>query len=961
MSQKNNSYKYYIQYSGLFITLFLIIYSVFFFEGKSFVYALYGDGHVCFNSLVYYGQWLRTIIRTGEIPSFDLHVGYGSDLFLTLSWETLGDPLNLLSVFFDADHMEHLYDFLAVLRIYLAGITFSVFARYHFQNAKGEKKSDLSILAGSFIYVFSGFVLFAGVRDVYFMTPVIFFPLMCCGIDRIFREKKPVILIAATALAAISNYYYFYMLTIFTVLYALLEFIAGRDSGQTVEERNGRKNGTVQRKDQRWNGLRTEIWSFFQSFLRCAGAYLIGCMIACVQLIPIAIYLTESSRSQQQYYVPLLYSLEFYAKAFSGYISSASNTAWTHLGFAPIMLPAVIILFLRRRRDYRLYRIAFCALAVFLCIPRIGSILNGFTYPVNRWIWAFFMLNACIFILVEDDLFHLHRREMLFMALGCFLYGMVCLSVPQLCTRQEKWMILILGCSVAAILFVNERKRIFSSGRRLALLGRERVETDHTITNGKGPGLKPSRELSVGLVLVIIGVTANGLFRFAPWGSNYAAGFVDAGEAWDLINDDLATDLVTEQGDLSAVRVDALGDTLPMCNTGMNHGINGTDFYFSLANGYITQFMDDLGVNVEMEHRYAGLDGRTILERLFGVRYCVANGNNTAYVPYGYIKETAEEENTTGEGQATCYTASDFLPLGFGYDTIIHESDFEAMDAVKKQEAILQGAVVSDEDYTNLADAFPEANPAYDDQETSCEIADRTDGIELNDNEIIVSEENAQITLKVQAMGNAETYLVFEKPEYDLGSPEEQGLSLIDFTVDGSTKQMKLYSVTHPYNNGREEYIINLGYNDSDTEFAVTVTFHNTGIYRASDVRAECQPMALVDEQMEERKKAVLQDIMLGTDTVTGTVDAGKGTFLCVTIPYSSGWTAYIDGNKTEIFRTQDMFLGMEIPEGNHTIRLEYRTPGQQAGMAISVIGLLILAGIIVFQQRKIRHGHAGN
>ena len=48
----------------------------------------------------------------------------------------------------------------------------------------------------------------------------------------------------------------------------------------------------------------------------------------------------------------------------------------------------------------------------------------------------------------------------------------------------------------------------------------------------------------------------------------------------------------------------------PMCNTGMNHGINGTDFYFSLANGSVTQFMDDLGVNVEMEHRWhAGLDG----------------------------------------------------------------------------------------------------------------------------------------------------------------------------------------------------------------------------------------------------------------------------------------------------------------------------------------------------------------
>ena len=42
------------------------------------------------------------------------------------------------------------------------------------------------------------------------MTPVIFFPLMASGIDRILQERKPVMLIVTTALAAIST------ITIFT-------------------------------------------------------------------------------------------------------------------------------------------------------------------------------------------------------------------------------------------------------------------------------------------------------------------------------------------------------------------------------------------------------------------------------------------------------------------------------------------------------------------------------------------------------------------------------------------------------------------------------------------------------------------------------------------------------------------------------------------------------------------------
>lgn len=952
MNKKSNRIKYYLQYSGLFLILFLLIYSVFFIEGKSFVYSLYGDGHICFNSLVYYGEWLRTILRTGHIPSFDLTVGYGSDLFLTLSWETLGDPLNLLAVFFDADHMEYLYDFLAVFRIYLAGIAFSIFARCHYCKSRGEGKSNLTILAGSLIYVFSGFVLFAGVRDVYFMTPVIFFPLMASGIDRILQERKPVMLIVATALAAISNYYYFYMLTVFTVLYALLAYAAEQELLRCRGKRNGRETETAQDGTEGRSNLRKNSRRFLQAFLSCAGAYLIGTLIACVQLVPIAIYLMESSRSQQQYYVPLLYSLEFYARAFSGYISSASNTAWTHLGFAPIMLPAVAVLFLNRKKTYRPYRIAFAACVLFLCIPRIGSILNGMTYPVNRWIWAFSMLNACVFILVEDDLFHLNRRGLIFVLAACSLYSAVCLSVPQLRTRQEKWMILILLLTAAVILLVNTRGKRAPSPARSDLSAGSGREINRENPAGKKAAAYLTGYQCVGLVLVIIGVTANGLFRFAPFGSNYAAGFVDAGQAWPLVNDSLATDLVQDREDLAAVRVDAIGDTLPMCNTGMNHGINGTDFYFSLANGSVTQFMDDLGVNVEMEHRYAGLDGRTILERLFGVEYVVTNENNAAFVPYGYQEETAGEE-TSGDGKDTCYTDSDTLPLGYGYDSIIRESDFAELDAVKKQEAILQSAVVSDEDYETLSGSLQEGDPVYNDQETSFAVVSTADGIAIHDSEITVSEENAQITLRVQAVQDAETYLVLASPEYDLGSPEEQGMALIDFSVDDSTKQMKLYSVTHPYNHGRKEYIINLGYNDSDTVRTVTVTFHNTGIYRASSIRAVCQPMTLVGDQTAARRETVLQDISLGDDSITGTVDAKKDTLLCISVPYSSGWTATIDGKKAEVVRTQDMFLGVAVPAGEHEIRLLYETPGQKEGMALSISGLLLLAGIFVCQHRR--------
>ncbi len=174
--EKKNNLKYYLAYSVLFLLLSGVIYSVFIRNNKSFVYALYGDGHICFNSLVYYGRWLREIVLTlinehrFVIPMWDMSVGYGADIIATFNWMTLGDPLNLLAVFFSADQTEYLYGFLAIFRLYLAGLTFSMYGLY-------QKNEKLPVLGGSFIYAFCGFALFAGVRDVYFMSPMVYLPL----------------------------------------------------------------------------------------------------------------------------------------------------------------------------------------------------------------------------------------------------------------------------------------------------------------------------------------------------------------------------------------------------------------------------------------------------------------------------------------------------------------------------------------------------------------------------------------------------------------------------------------------------------------------------------------------------------------------------------------------------------------------------------------------------------------
>lgn len=57
-------------------------------------------------------------------------MGYGADILTTLHYYTIGDPLNLLSALVLPQYTEYLYNFLILLRMYLAGAAFSAYCLY---------------------------------------------------------------------------------------------------------------------------------------------------------------------------------------------------------------------------------------------------------------------------------------------------------------------------------------------------------------------------------------------------------------------------------------------------------------------------------------------------------------------------------------------------------------------------------------------------------------------------------------------------------------------------------------------------------------------------------------------------------------------------------------------------------------------------------------------------------------
>lgn len=93
---------------------------------------------------------------------------------------------------------------------------------------------------------------------------------------------------------------------------------------------------------------------------------------------------------------------------------------------------------------------------------------------------------------------------------------------------------------------------------------------------------------------------------------------------------------------------------------------------------------------------------------------------------------------------------------------------------------------------------------------------------------------------------------------------------------------------------------------------------------------------------------------------LTGTVETDTDSLLYLAMPYRKGWTAYVDGEETEIVPLLSAMTGVPLKAGKHTVRLKYTQPGLFAGIVISVMSLLIYLWLVIRQQirrrkRKIR------
>jgi uncharacterized membrane protein YfhO len=115
---------------------------------------------------------------------------------------------------------------------------------------------------------------------------------------------------------------------------------------------------------------------------------------------------------------------------------------------------------------------------------------------------------------------------------------------------------------------------------------------------------------------------------------------------------------------------------------------------------------------------------------------------------------------------------------------------------------------------------------------------------------------------------------------------------------------------------------------------------------------AKINPNATLDSLTHERRKYCATSFVGDTRGCKLTTNFDEERVMFLSVVADPGFTATIDGVKTQIYTANLGLSAIVVPKGKHYIDFDYETPGLKLGCIISLCALLILL-IIAYAERK--------
>ncbi len=725
--------------------------------------------------------------------------------------------------------------------------------------------------------------VYVGLLQTIFLSAMYLFPLVMLGTCMLWEERRWGLYVFSLFLTFMTYFYFAYMVCIFVFGYCIIRLFTDDSFTKTAKE------------------VFTRIFDFVISSVLALGT-------SCVFILPAIIQLAGAGRLGTEYFIPFLYDKTRYINYFVRFFNSQWAGPDSYVGICAIAAPCLIALFMRKGN--MTLKISLIVLMLGLIFPRFGWMMNGFGYVTNRWSFAYSFCLAYVVVVMMPQLRTIFANiKIIPILLGC---NYILIVVGLLENRSFETLVILCMVFAACLLAA------FSSA------------------------ISEKIFWSAAIIITVISLSLTGMFflrlKYGSWLGHELA----CGEAFSLIENSSALNILSDEQRRQNVRYDKEGVGY-VKNASWYHGIGGMDFYVSIYNNNVDSFHNDIVLLTDpWAYGYEGLNKRSELESLFGVEYYIVNANERYRLPYGY-------ENKVAEGDVNGVTYAAYSPknktsLMYLFDNCISEDYYNTLAPIQKQQALMQavfkkGVGAGSEKTAELS--FEEQNLPY-------EIVE-SQGVYISDGMIHVDSPMSYITLEIPECSDNEIYASFSNLRYENGGNSEYNINVRGLDgereVEGLYMQMKgLNNKSHMYG-GKNNWLLNLGHSE-ETIDRIKVTFENAGIYTYDNLLIYTRSEESIMRNIESLNP-VGGDIAITSNTICAEVEAKHDSNILLTVPYSTGWTCYIDGVKSDMFMADNAFIGIPITSGVHKVTLQYMTPGLIPGLFIS---LLAVAAIVIMQ-----------
>ena len=346
-----------------------------------------------------------------------------------------------------------------------------------------------------------------------------------------------------------------------------------------------------------------------------------------------------------------------------------------------------------------------------------------------------------------------------------------------------------------------------------------------------------------------------------------------------------------------------------ICDIQSLYNVKGMSIFSSTTRENFVRYMRNFGFHSNNINGFRNAGITRVTATLLGVRNLVTI-ENTQTVPSVFDKETSVSD------EVTVYGNPDALSVGYmvSEDILNYYPDYDLeSDAFLKTNLWVKSMGCEGSVYTPL---------------------------------IMTAEETENMNIP-QNNGNS---LVYDVVKSDTKS-------VFTVTVDGAEEGADVYVYTNASKGGTAVVTCEGQVKTFEIRAYQTITL---GTYTGSPITLQVtfpvSPMGQLkvyayqlNYNAYENMVATLADEQLNVTSydsthLNGTIDVKEDGLMLLTIPYSEGWSAEVDGSEAEIIAINDALMSIRLSKGSHEIKLTYSPYMFKEGLAISCVCILVIA-----------------